>query len=104
MSQTALRYSGWALESVIFLPPFLSVFVVVAVSLVLAGWKQRPFRVGLWKPHHWLLLTHCLFFVAAIMLGVLYANPITNPTLRARPNQAAKNGLQTLLLASLTSC
>src|SRR5580704_3293856 len=67
----ALRYSEWALEC-LMLPPVGAVFVLAAISSVWAGLTQRPFQKYLWKPHHWLFLTHMLFFVAAIVVGLLW--------------------------------
>jgi hypothetical protein len=51
-------------------PPICFAFLVAAISLLWAAQKQRPFQTRLWKPHHWLALSHLLFFAAAIVVGV----------------------------------
>jgi hypothetical protein len=43
--QTALQFSEWALESMLFSPLSL-VFAPVAVTFVWAWQKQRPFQIG----------------------------------------------------------
>jgi len=76
---TSLRFAEWALEAVV-IPPVLIVFVLALGSLSLAAIRQKPFRRGLWKPYYWLVLTHLLFFPGVIAVGVIWVNPITNPT------------------------
>lgn len=100
---TALRFSEWALEFMI-VPPACFALVFAAISFVWAGQKQRPFQTRLWKPHHWLALTHLLFFAAAIAVGVIWANPITNPTIPHRADPFAKLCLDFVAYGSLVSC
>jgi hypothetical protein len=76
--QTALRFSEWALEFML-VPPLWILFGLAAGTFLWAWQKQRPFRRRLWKPYHWLVLTHLLFFAAAIAIGVLWENPVTIP-------------------------
>jgi hypothetical protein len=76
---TSLRLSQWALEAML-IPRVLVVIVLTLISLTLAAIKQRPFQRKLWKPYHWLVLTQLLFFPAVIAAGVVWANPVTNPT------------------------
>jgi hypothetical protein len=101
--QTAIRFSEWALEFML-LPPFCFVLAALAVSFVLAALKQRPFQAGLWKPYHWLVLTQCLFFAAAIAVGVLGASPTTNPTIPHHPSRTATLWLNVLDYCSFASC
>lgn len=98
---TALRYSKWALEFII-IPPVCFAFPLAAISLVWAGFKQRPLQTHLWKPYHWLVLTHVLFFVAAIVVGVLWPNP--NPTIAGDSNRFATMCLDAVAYGSLASC
>jgi hypothetical protein len=58
----------------------------------------------LWKPYHWLVLTQCLFFAAAIAVGVLGASPTTNPTIPHHPSRTATLWLNVLDYSSLASC
>jgi hypothetical protein len=101
--RTALRFSEWALESIL-LPPFAVAFAIAAVSFVWAGQKQSPFKRRLWKRHHWLVLTHLLFFAAAIVVGVRWANPITSYNLPHQAVPIAKVLLDVLFYGSLASC
>jgi hypothetical protein len=100
---TALRFSEWALEFMI-VPPICFAFVLVAISFVWAAQKQRPFQTRLWKPHHWLALTHLLFFPVAIIVGVIGGNPVTNPTIPHSASQTAKLYLDVVTYGSLASC
>ena len=68
--QTALTFSQWALEFFLF-PPFALVAALLAISLVWAGKEQRPFQTRLWKPYHWLVVSHLTFFAAAILVGAV---------------------------------
>ena len=96
----ALLYSKWAIEFLL-LPPITALFVGAAVSSVWAGLRQRPFRNLLWKRHHWLVLSHFFFFVAAIVVGLLWANDPLSP----HPiNRAAKLWLDAVTYGSLVSC
>jgi len=70
---TSLLFSKWALES-LMLPPLAVAFALSAISLLWAGIKQRPFHTQLWRPYHWLVISHLLFFMAAIAVGVFGAN------------------------------
>ncbi len=100
---TALRFSEWALEFVV-VPPICFAFALAAISLVWAAQKQRPFQTGLWKPHHWLAFTHLLFFVAAIAVGVLGQNQVTNPTITHSVDRTAALYLDAVTYGSLASC
>jgi len=102
MVHTALQFSGWALEAVL-LPPVCFVFAVAAMSFVLAAWKQRPVQTRLWKPYHWLFLTHLLFFAAAILVAVLLENPVSNPTIPHHASASARVWLDILTYGSLVS-
>ena len=99
---TSLLFSKWALESLL-LPPLGIVFALSAISLVWAGIKQRPFRMRLWRPYHWFVICHLLFFVAAIAVGVFGANPISNPTLPHPPKSSAEDWLAVVECGSLAS-
>jgi hypothetical protein len=101
--QTALQYSEWALESIL-LPPFRFSLPLVVVSLIWAGPRQRPFHTRRWKPYHWLALTHLLFFAAAIVVGVLCQNPITNPGVPHHAGRSASLCLDALSYGSFASC
>jgi hypothetical protein len=101
---TSLRFSAWALEGTVFLPPLSIALVLSTVSLVWAGIKQRPIRTERWRPYYWLVVTHSFFFVAAIAVAVFGANPITNPTVPHPPIPAAKHCLDFVTLGSFVSC
>jgi hypothetical protein len=100
---TSLLFSEWALEF-LFVPPICFLFGVAAISWVWAAQKQQPFRRGLWKRYHWLMLSHAVFFLAAIALGVIWANPNTNPTVPHSVNQMASRSLDLVLYGSIISC
>jgi hypothetical protein len=100
--QAALRFSEWAMEFMV-VPPFCFVSPLVAVSFVWAGLTQRPFQARLWKPYHWLVLTHLLFFPAAIVVGVLFANAVTDPSIVKHADRSAVLWLNTLSYGSLAS-
>jgi amino acid transporter len=70
---TSLRFSQWALEAVVSLPPLIFAFSLAGISLVWAWIKQRPFKRRVWKQYHWLASSHLLFFMAAIAVAVFYA-------------------------------
>jgi hypothetical protein len=100
---TSLRFAEWALEAML-IPPVLVVVVLAMRSLILAATKQEPFRRGLWKRYHWLVLTHLLFFPAAIASGIIWANPITNRTIPHQGIDAGQRWLDSLMYASFASC
>ena len=100
---TALLFSEWALEFLI-VPPFSFLFTAAAISWVWSGQKQHPFRRGIWKPYHWLILSHLLFFLAAIGLGVIWANPITNPAVHHSAKPIASRLLDVVFYGSFSSC
>jgi hypothetical protein len=102
-AQTALRFSGWALEFMA-VRPFSIISALVVVSLIWAALRQRPFHNQLWKPSHWLVLSQLLFFPAAIALGALWPNPTINPAIHHPPNRSAILCLNVLLYGSLASC
>ncbi len=101
--QTSLRFSIWALEAM-SLPPLVIALALSGTSLVWAAIKQRPFRTRLWKPYHWFVICHLLFFAAAILVGVLGANPMGNPTLPHPPNPSAERWLDVVTYGSIASC
>jgi len=101
--QTALRFSEWALEFII-VPPYSALFILAATSFVLAGIKQRPFKTRLWKPHHWLIVTHLLFFATAIAIGVVWASPTTSPTIPHHANLTGRHNLGAVFYGSIVSC
>jgi hypothetical protein len=102
--QTSLRFSAWALEFML-LPPVCIVFGLMAATLTWAGQKERPFQTRLWKPYHWLVFTHLLFFVAAIVLGVLCAMPVADYFSAARyTDRSAISWLDALGYGSFASC
>ena len=83
--------------------PVCYAFAIAAISFVWAGQKQRPFQRRLWKPYHWLALSQLLFFAAAIVVGVLGANPVISH----RPpsvNRTAELCLEAVEYGSLISC
>jgi hypothetical protein len=98
--ELALRYSEWALEY-LMLPPVGAVFVLAAVSSVWSGLKQRPFQKHLWKRHYWLVPSHLLFFVAAIVVGSLW---VGDPRRLYPASRAATVWLDTVMYGSLASC
>jgi hypothetical protein len=100
---TALRFAWWALEFMI-VPPYCIAFVLAATSFVWATVKQRPLKRRLWKPHYWLVISHLLFFVAAVAVGVLWANPITNPSVPHLADPSAKRYLDAVTYGSYASC
>ena len=68
---TFLRFAEWALEAAVFIPQLRIVCVLALTSLTVAAIKQKPFQRQLWKPYHWLVLTHLLFFPAVIAAGIV---------------------------------
>jgi hypothetical protein len=99
-----LHLASRALESVVILPPLSIALALSAVSLFWAAIKQRPFKTARWQPAYWLVITHAVFFLAAIAVAVLGANPITNPTVPHAPVLAAKRCLDVVTLGSVASC
>jgi hypothetical protein len=100
---TALVYSENALEFMI-VPPVCFAFALAAISFVWAGQKQRPFQTHRWKSHHWLALTHLLFFAAAIIVGVMGANSEANPAILHEYDRPAGLWLDAVTLGSLALC
>lgn len=101
---TFLRFSMWALEGAVMLPPFAVASAFAAINLIGAGIKQRPFKRRLWKAHHWLVTSHFLFFIAAIAVAVFGANPIMNPTISHPAIPAAEKSLDLVIWLSIVSC
>lgn len=101
---TSLRFSQWALEAVVVLPPLILAFSLAGISLVWAWIKQRPFKRRLWKQYHWLASSHLLFFMAAIAVAVFYANPVTNPTISHPANPSGELYLEAITYGSFASC
>ena len=102
--ETFLRFSKWAIESLFMIPSFAIILSVATISLIAAALEQRPFRRGLWKPHHWLVFTHALFFPLVIAAGIAWGNPVTNPTVPHDPIRVGTMALNFLSFASLFSC
>jgi hypothetical protein len=100
--QNAWLFTRWALEFML-LPPLLLALAAVAVSLFFAVWRQRSFHRQLWKPRYWWVLTHLLFFPAAITVGMLCAVPLSSASSR-NPNRIGTLCVDALLYASLASC
>ena len=100
--RTSLTFSQWAFEFML-IPRVLATVVLALISLIVAAIRQNPFKKHLWKPYHWLVLTHLLFFPAAIIVGVIWTNPVTNPTIPHRPIETVKRLLDILWYASLAS-
>jgi len=98
-----LRFSQWAFEAVL-IPRVLVILALISTSLILAAIRQRPFKRELWKPYHWFVLTNLLFFPAVIACGVIWANPVTNPTVQHHPIETGRRALDALWYASLVSC
>ena len=99
----ALQFTKWALEFVA-VPPICFLFAFALISWVWAALKQQPFRKGLWKPYHWWILTHLLFFIAAIALGVIWAKPITNRAVANGASPIASHLLDAVVYCSVLSC
>ena len=102
-TQTFFTFAGWGLEALL-LPPLLAAAVLAGVSVVWAGYKQKPMRSGLWKRYHWLTATHLVFFFAAVAVGVIWQNPQTNPTLPHVASRVGRMWLDIVTYASLASC
>jgi hypothetical protein len=100
---TALQFSKWSLEFLVF-PPIRLPFLTAAISLLWAAIKQKPFTTGVWKPYHWLAACHFLFFVAAIAVGVFGENPVSNPTIPHPPIRSDEFYLDVVAYGSLVSC
>jgi len=98
----ALWLTGQALVFAFF-PPLLLAFSFAAISFLWAALKQRPFHSQLWRPYHWLVLMHALFFPAAIAVGVIWANP-ADPALHHTTMPLAERCLDGVGYASLISC
>ncbi len=101
-----LRSVPWLAEQALmfFIVGLFPASVIAAFSLFSAGLNQRPFKTRLWKPHHWLVLTHLLFFAAAIGIGALWENPIANPGIPHHADPVARFYLDVVTYGSLVSC
>jgi hypothetical protein len=98
------RYAQWALESMI-LPPLCILLPLAVVSLVWAWRRQQPMKRQLWRPVHWLALSHLLFFAAVILVGTLY--PAEGSPYHGSPptiHHGAEAALNVLFYGSLISC
>ena len=82
------------------LPPLCIFLPLAVVSLVWAWRRQQPMRRHLWRPVHWLVLSHLFFFGTAIIIGTLYPY---DRTARAIHHRAAQV-LNVLFYGSLVSC
>ena len=84
------------------LPPIALIVVIASGSLACAGIQQAPFRTQAWKTHHWFVLSHMLFFAAAIAVGMLW--PATGPPSTRFPNRAGVRYLDAVMYSSFASC
>ena len=103
-TRIGLRYALEALESVI-LPPLCILLPLAVVSLVWAWRRQQPVSRGLWRPVHWLMLSHLFFFAATIFIGMLY--PAEGSPYNGSPqiiHHGAEAALNRLFYGSLVSC
>jgi hypothetical protein len=100
---TALRFSEWAIEFVT-MPPLCFVLLLSGISLVCAWVSQQAFIADRWRPFHWLVVCHALFFAAAIAVGVFGANPNSKPALPHPPNPTAVFCLYVVVSSSIVSC
>jgi hypothetical protein len=82
------------------LPPLSILLPLAVLSLVWAWRHQQPVRKQLWRPVHWLVFSHLLFFGMAILIGDLYPYDRPARTVHHRADQA----LDFLFFASLASC
>jgi hypothetical protein len=98
-TQICLRYSLWALEAMM-LPPLCILLPLAVVSLIWAWHRQQPMHRQLWRPAHWLVLSHLLFFGAAILIGTLFSYDRAARAIDHRADQ----GLNVLFYGSLLSC
>src|SRR5215469_15228816 len=95
---TAIKYSREAL-GFMFVPPVLLLFAMASLSLLCALWKQRRLLLERWKPHHWGVLLHALYFFAGIAVGVL------RPALSTfQANHQGVLALKILIYTSFASC
>jgi hypothetical protein len=88
---------GWWL-----IPPYSFLSGAIAISFVCAAMAQRPLKNRLWRPYHWMALSHLLFIYAGMMVGALYG--YGDPKMRHPVNQFGILSLQSLLYGSLISC
>ena len=102
---TALKFASWGLEVPLLIPSLAFVFFPSVISLVWAAIKQRPFRAEKWRPYHWLVFSHFLFFLAAVVVGVVGGNPSTDPPYLPHPPIAgAVRALDLVTYGSYASC
>ncbi len=97
--QAALTFSLWALDFLLLPPLAAPIMGLAAISAMCAAWKQRPFR----SRSHWAILTHLLFFPAAIAVGVFLAASTAEGRTRM-PNRYGTISAEVLLYASFVSC
>ncbi len=87
------------------LPPLCIAFPLALVSLVWAWRRQHPMRKQLWRPVHWLVASHPLYFAAVILIGTLYhaeGSPYTGTPQVI--HHGAEQALGALFYGSLISC
>ena len=96
-----LRLAEWALQAV-FIPRVLVVCVLALASLTVAAIETETVREAALEADLPLagVLTHLLFFPAAIAAGIIWANPIANPTVPHRAIEAGRRCLDVLMYAS----
>lgn len=102
--RVGLRYALWTVESMM-LPPLCILLPLAVVSLVWAWRVQQPKRRQLWKPVHWLVLTHLFFFAAIILIGAVYpADRTAYSGSAAAIHHGANATIELLFYGSLVSC
>jgi hypothetical protein len=66
--------------SIVQVPLFGWILLALVSGLVISASLQNPFRSGRWKRHYFLVFTHCLLFLAIVLVGALYRAPFPDPT------------------------
>jgi hypothetical protein len=85
-------------KAAIFNEPVTLALKCALVSVVLAAWTQRKKLRDGWKPFHWCVLAHTLFFPAVMAVGMLFeASP-------SGPNRTGTLLLDVVVYGSLASC
>ena len=87
------------------LPPFCILLPVAIASLVWAWRRQQPSSSELWRPSHWLVFSHLLFFLTTVFIGTLYAAEGSPYDGSGRTiHHGAEAALYVLSYGSLLSC
>jgi hypothetical protein len=96
MSESALEMA--------LVPPLGLTFLLALITFLRTGWKKRLFLNQHWERYHWYVMTHVLFFFAAIATGVLGAVPLAGPLVSRHTEPAGTFCLNAVLGASFASC